>query len=93
MPCDQYELQLQNSVVDPDGDLLLPVARLKRETSKVLALQRGYTNIVLDHKSIHETFGSNCWVFVTSTNNDYLLFVWVSLPIAVTDCIDRLTYF
>uniref|UniRef100_A0A3B3TDL5 Nucleoporin 210 n=1 Tax=Paramormyrops kingsleyae TaxID=1676925 RepID=A0A3B3TDL5_9TELE len=52
MPCDQYELQLQNSMVDPDGDLPLPVARLKQETSKVLALQRGYTNIVLDHKSL-----------------------------------------
>ncbi|KAL4646368.1 nuclear pore membrane glycoprotein 210 isoform X1 [Arapaima gigas] len=52
MPCDQYELQLQNSMVGPDGDPTVPVARLNRATSKVLALQPGHTNVVLDHKNL-----------------------------------------
>uniref|UniRef100_A0A8C9WHE5 Nucleoporin 210 n=1 Tax=Scleropages formosus TaxID=113540 RepID=A0A8C9WHE5_SCLFO len=55
MPCDQYELQLQNNVVAPDGDPALPIARLSKDTSKVLALQPGHTNVVLDHKSILTT--------------------------------------
>ncbi|XP_039627245.1 nuclear pore membrane glycoprotein 210-like [Polypterus senegalus] len=52
MPCDQYELQLQNSIVSPDGEHNLPVAKLERATSTVTALQLGQTNIVLDHKNI-----------------------------------------
>ncbi|XP_066553883.1 nuclear pore membrane glycoprotein 210 [Amia ocellicauda] len=52
MPCDQYELQLQNSVLGPDGDASLPVAKLHRATSTVTAFQHGQTNIVLDHKSL-----------------------------------------
>ncbi|XP_018593103.2 nuclear pore membrane glycoprotein 210 isoform X1 [Scleropages formosus] len=52
MPCDQYELQLQNNVVAPDGDPALPIARLSKDTSKVLALQPGHTNVVLDHKNL-----------------------------------------
>ncbi|MBN3325349.1 PO210 protein, partial [Atractosteus spatula] len=52
MPCDQYELQLQNSILGPDGDVRIPVAKLDRATSTVTALQRGQTNIVLDHKSL-----------------------------------------
>ncbi|XP_028679797.1 nuclear pore membrane glycoprotein 210 [Erpetoichthys calabaricus] len=52
MPCDQYELQLQNSIVAQDGDLHRPVAKLDRATSTVTALQLGQTNIVLDHKNV-----------------------------------------
>lgn len=52
MPCDQYELQLKNSVVAPGGDLYSAVAELDPSTSTVLGLQHGHTNIVLDHKSI-----------------------------------------
>ncbi|KAG2470429.1 PO210 protein, partial [Polypterus senegalus] len=52
MPCDQYELQLQNSIVSPDGEHNLPVAKLERATSTVTALQLGQTNIVLDHKKM-----------------------------------------
>uniref|UniRef100_A0A8C4TG96 Nucleoporin 210 n=1 Tax=Erpetoichthys calabaricus TaxID=27687 RepID=A0A8C4TG96_ERPCA len=52
MPCDQYELQLQNSIVSPNGEPNLPVAKLERATSTVTALQLGQTNIVLDHKNI-----------------------------------------
>lgn len=52
MPCDQYELQLKNSIVAPGGDPYSAVAELDPGTSTVLALQHGQTNIVLDHKSI-----------------------------------------
>lgn len=52
MPCDQYELQVKNSVVAPGGDLLSPVAELEPSTSKVYALQHGQTKVVLDYKSI-----------------------------------------
>ncbi|KAL2103919.1 hypothetical protein ACEWY4_000787 [Coilia grayii] len=51
MPCDQYELHLQNSVLAPDGNPDLPVAHLDQSTSTVHAVQLGHTNIVLDHKS------------------------------------------
>ncbi|XP_030623640.1 nuclear pore membrane glycoprotein 210 [Chanos chanos] len=52
MPCDQYELHLKNSVLAPGGDPNLPVANLNQDTSTVLALQHGHTNIVLEHKSL-----------------------------------------
>uniref|UniRef100_A0A671RVI7 Nuclear pore membrane glycoprotein 210-like n=1 Tax=Sinocyclocheilus anshuiensis TaxID=1608454 RepID=A0A671RVI7_9TELE len=55
MPCDQYELLLQNRVVAPHGNPDAPVANLDRSSSTVFALQQGHTNIVLDHKSILHT--------------------------------------
>ncbi|XP_009565294.2 nuclear pore membrane glycoprotein 210 isoform X5 [Cuculus canorus] len=53
MPSDQYELQLQNNTLDPEGDVPRPVAKLDQATSVVTALQQGQTNLVLGHKSIH----------------------------------------
>jgi len=55
MPCDQYELQLQNGVVTANGNPEAPVAHLDQSSSTVFALQHGHTNIVLDHKSILHT--------------------------------------
>ncbi|KFP80077.1 Nuclear pore membrane glycoprotein 210, partial [Acanthisitta chloris] len=52
MPSDQYELQLQNNVLGPEGDLSWPVAKLDQATSIVTALQQGHTNLILGHKSI-----------------------------------------
>ncbi|XP_054647663.1 nuclear pore membrane glycoprotein 210 isoform X2 [Dunckerocampus dactyliophorus] len=52
MPCDQYELHLQNSVVDPSRNPDIAVARLDQRTSTVTALQLGHINVVLDHKSL-----------------------------------------
>lgn len=52
MPCDQYELHLQNSIVGPDGNPDVPVANLEQSSSTVFAIQHGHTNIVLDHKSL-----------------------------------------
>uniref|UniRef100_A0A803YR07 Nucleoporin 210 n=1 Tax=Meleagris gallopavo TaxID=9103 RepID=A0A803YR07_MELGA len=52
MPSDQYELQLQNNVLGPEGDPSWPVARLDQETSVVTAMQQGQTNLILGHKSI-----------------------------------------
>lgn len=52
MPSDQYELQLQNNALDPEGDSSRLVARLDQATSVVTALQQGQTNLVLAHKSI-----------------------------------------
>uniref|UniRef100_A0A669P513 Nucleoporin 210 n=1 Tax=Phasianus colchicus TaxID=9054 RepID=A0A669P513_PHACC len=52
MPSDQYELQLQNNVLGPEGDPSWPVARLDQETSIVTAMQQGQTNLILGHKSI-----------------------------------------
>ncbi|XP_048171873.1 nuclear pore membrane glycoprotein 210 isoform X1 [Corvus hawaiiensis] len=52
MPSDQYELQLQNNILDPKGDPSRPVAKLDQATSTVTALQQGQTNLVLVHKSI-----------------------------------------
>lgn len=63
MPCEQYELQLKNSVVAPGGDVRSAVAELDPSTSTVLALQHGHTNIVLDHKSILLSYVCVC-VFV-----------------------------
>ncbi|XP_052575710.1 nuclear pore membrane glycoprotein 210 [Peromyscus californicus insignis] len=52
MPSDQYELQLQNSIPDPQGDPTQPVAVLTQETSRVTAMQMGQSNLVLGHRSI-----------------------------------------
>lgn len=52
MPCDQYELHLQNSVVGPNGNSDVAVASLDQSTSTVMAVQLGHINVVLDHKSI-----------------------------------------
>ncbi|NWX41258.1 PO210 protein, partial [Steatornis caripensis] len=52
MPSDQYELQLQNNVLGPEGDPSWPVAKLDQATSVVTALQQGQTNLILAHKSI-----------------------------------------
>lgn len=52
MPCDQYELHLQNSIVGPNGNSDVAVASLDQRTSTVTAAQLGHINVVLDHKSI-----------------------------------------
>ncbi|CAL8325175.1 unnamed protein product [Merluccius merluccius] len=52
MPCDQYELHLQNSVVGRDGNTELSVASLDQTSSTVTGLQFGHINVVLDHKSL-----------------------------------------
>uniref|UniRef100_A0A4W6ESR0 Nucleoporin 210 n=1 Tax=Lates calcarifer TaxID=8187 RepID=A0A4W6ESR0_LATCA len=52
MPCDQYELHLQNSVVGPNGKPDVAVARLDQSISTVTAVQLGHINVVLDHKSL-----------------------------------------
>lgn len=52
MPCDQYELHLENSVVGPNEKPDVPVASLDQSTSTVTAVQLGHINVVLDHKSI-----------------------------------------
>uniref|UniRef100_A0A8C7WMB9 Nucleoporin 210 n=1 Tax=Oryzias sinensis TaxID=183150 RepID=A0A8C7WMB9_9TELE len=52
MPCDQYELHLQNSVAVPAGSQDAPVASLDQSTSTVTGLQLGHINVVLDHKSL-----------------------------------------
>ncbi|XP_071407089.1 nuclear pore membrane glycoprotein 210 isoform X2 [Pithys albifrons albifrons] len=53
MPSDQYELQLQNNVLDHEGDPAPPAARLDQATSTVTALRQGQANLILLHKSIH----------------------------------------
>ncbi|XP_035995172.1 nuclear pore membrane glycoprotein 210 isoform X2 [Fundulus heteroclitus] len=52
MPCDQYQLHLQNSVVGPNGNPDVSVAYLDQSTSKVTGAQLGHINVVLDHKSL-----------------------------------------
>uniref|UniRef100_A0A8C8CTE7 BIG2 domain-containing protein n=1 Tax=Oncorhynchus tshawytscha TaxID=74940 RepID=A0A8C8CTE7_ONCTS len=52
MPCDQYELHLQNSLAGPDGNQELAVASLYQSTSTVNGLHLGHINVVLDHKSL-----------------------------------------
>ncbi|XP_076022576.1 nuclear pore membrane glycoprotein 210 [Genypterus blacodes] len=52
MPCDQYELHLQNSVVGPNGNPDVAVATLDQSTSTVTAFQLGHVNVVLDYKSL-----------------------------------------
>ncbi|NXA33455.1 PO210 protein, partial [Eudromia elegans] len=52
MPSDQYELQLQNNIVSPEGDPSRPVASLDQATSIVTAAQQGQANLILGHKSL-----------------------------------------
>lgn len=52
MPCDQYKLHLQNSVVASNGNPDLAVAILDQRSSRVTANQLGHINVVLDHKSL-----------------------------------------
>ncbi|XP_071332766.1 nuclear pore membrane glycoprotein 210 isoform X1 [Trachinotus anak] len=52
MPCDQYELNLQNSVLGPNGNPDVAVASLDPSISAVTAVQLGHINVVLDHKSL-----------------------------------------
>uniref|UniRef100_A0A8D0CQP8 Nucleoporin 210 n=1 Tax=Sander lucioperca TaxID=283035 RepID=A0A8D0CQP8_SANLU len=52
MPCDQYQLHLQNSVIGTNGNPNVAVASLDQSTSRVTATQLGHINVVLDHKSI-----------------------------------------
>ena len=52
MPCDQYELHVQNSVIGTNGNPDVSVASLDQSTSTVTAIQLGHINVVLDHKSI-----------------------------------------
>ncbi|KAG2470444.1 PO210 protein, partial [Polypterus senegalus] len=75
MPCDQYELQLQNSIVAQDGDLHRPVAKLDRATSTVTALQLGKTNIVLDHKRFTLRPGDR-WVLESGRQYEILIEVF-----------------
>ncbi|GCC21839.1 hypothetical protein chiPu_0000225 [Chiloscyllium punctatum] len=67
MPSDQYELELQNSIVSPGGHANHPVGKLTQATSTVTALQQGQTNLVLMHKSIRMQGVSrlpNCTIYV-----------------------------
>ncbi|XP_034852350.1 nuclear pore membrane glycoprotein 210 [Mirounga leonina] len=52
MPSEQYELQLQNSISSPEGDVGRPVAVLDQDTSMVTAVQLGQSSLVLSHRSI-----------------------------------------
>ncbi|KAG7521448.1 hypothetical protein JOB18_048637 [Solea senegalensis] len=52
MPCDQYELHLQNSVIGPNGNPDVAIASLDQSISTVTAVQLGHINVVLDHKSL-----------------------------------------
>lgn len=52
MPCDQYELHLQNSVAGPNANPDVAVASLDQSISTVTGVQLGHVNVVLDHKSI-----------------------------------------
>ncbi|KAM6929481.1 nuclear pore membrane glycoprotein 210 isoform 2-T2 [Lycodopsis pacificus] len=52
MPCDQYELHVQNSVIGTDGNPGVAVASLDQSISTVTAIQLGHINVLLDHKSL-----------------------------------------
>uniref|UniRef100_A0A8C3G7G1 Nucleoporin 210 n=1 Tax=Cyclopterus lumpus TaxID=8103 RepID=A0A8C3G7G1_CYCLU len=52
MPCDQYELHVQNSAVGTNGNPDAAVARLDQSISTITAVQLGHINVVLDHKSL-----------------------------------------
>nr|XP_015823657.2 nuclear pore membrane glycoprotein 210 isoform X1 [Nothobranchius furzeri] len=52
MPCDQYELHLQNSVIGPNGNPDAAVASLDHRSSRVMGIQLGHINVVLEHKSL-----------------------------------------
>lgn len=60
MPSDQYELQLQNSIPDPQGDPARPVAVLTQDTSRVTAMQMGQSNLVLGHRNILRSGTVSC---------------------------------
>lgn len=79
MPCDQYELHLENSVAGPNENQDLPVASLDQSTSTVTAVQLGHINVVLDHKSILLENYSNSFkkIYIYIYNND---FVFCILP-------------
>ncbi|KAJ7410211.1 nuclear pore membrane glycoprotein 210 [Willisornis vidua] len=64
MPSDQYELQLQNNILDHEGAPAPPAARLDQATSTVTALQQGQANLILLHKrfSVHP---GDRWVLET----------------------------
>ncbi|KAM7404954.1 hypothetical protein PAMP_012253 [Pampus punctatissimus] len=64
MPCDQYELHLQNSVAGPNGNPDVAVASLDQSISTVTAIQLGHINVVLDHKSFKIHPGDS-WVLET----------------------------
>lgn len=65
MPCDQYELHLENSVVGPNENQDVPVASLDQSTSTVTAVQLGHINVVLDHKSILlQNRSGSCFFFI-----------------------------
>ncbi|KAG8002559.1 hypothetical protein GBF38_015020 [Nibea albiflora] len=64
MPCDQYELHLQNSVVGTNGNPDVAVASLDQSTSRVTAMQLGHINVVLDHKTFKIRPGES-WVLET----------------------------
>lgn len=59
MPCDQYELHLENSVAGLNGNRDAAVASLDQSASKVTAVQLGHINVVLDHKSILPAHGAS----------------------------------
>lgn len=71
MPCDQYELHLQNSVLGPNGNPDVAVASLDHSTSTVTAVQLGHINVVLDHKSILLTNRGSYW----SCINVFIMYV------------------
>uniref|UniRef100_A0A4W3J8U5 Nucleoporin 210 like n=1 Tax=Callorhinchus milii TaxID=7868 RepID=A0A4W3J8U5_CALMI len=52
MPSDQYKLELQNHVVDPDGEEGNPVAELEPNSCTVTALQKGQASIVLIYRNV-----------------------------------------
>uniref|UniRef100_A0A8B9ZLT8 Nucleoporin 210 n=1 Tax=Anas platyrhynchos TaxID=8839 RepID=A0A8B9ZLT8_ANAPL len=62
MPSDQYELQLQNNVLGPEGDLSWPVAQLDQATSVVTAVQQGQTNLVFACKGFPRLPNSTIYV-------------------------------
>lgn len=55
MPCDQYELHVQNSAIGAHGNPDVAVASLDQSISTITAIQLGHINVVLDHKSILPT--------------------------------------
>uniref|UniRef100_A0A4W3IMT2 Nucleoporin 210 like n=1 Tax=Callorhinchus milii TaxID=7868 RepID=A0A4W3IMT2_CALMI len=60
MPSDQYKLELQNHVVDPDGEEGNPVAELEPNSCTVTALQKGQANIHMQTLS----HLPNCTIYV-----------------------------
>uniref|UniRef100_A0A8C7WMJ7 Nucleoporin 210 n=1 Tax=Oryzias sinensis TaxID=183150 RepID=A0A8C7WMJ7_9TELE len=77
MPCDQYELHLQNSVAVPAGSQDAPVASLDQSTSTVTGLQLGHINVVLDHKSMSSPVMRTISVWVLETGRKYDIFIEV----------------